>query len=98
MAALEKSVSIPDDVLVRIVDGEAVVLNLKTEYYFGLDDTSTEFWHAIEEAATLEDAIVALLEIFDVDEERLRSDFATFVDDLLENGLLAYDEAGSATS
>lgn len=98
MPDLEKAVAIPEDVLVRIVDGEAVILNLKTEFYFGLDEASTEFWYAIEAGATLENAIVALLDVFEVDEERLRTDFSAFVDDLLSNELIEYREVAAETS
>jgi len=96
MADMDKAVAIPSDVLVRIVDDEAVLLNLKTEFYFGLDENSTEFWHAIEAADTLNGAIPKLLEVFDVDEERLRADFSTFVDELLSNGLLEYTEPATS--
>jgi hypothetical protein len=32
---------VPDDVLFRDLDGEAVILNLRTGTYFGLDELGT---------------------------------------------------------
>ena len=35
--SLTKRVTIQPDVLVNVIDGESVLLNLKSECYFGLD-------------------------------------------------------------
>ena len=38
------SISVPDCVLVRDLDGESVALNLHTERYYGLDEAATRMW------------------------------------------------------
>jgi hypothetical protein len=38
MATLNSTLRVPDDVLFRDLDGEAVILNLRTGTYFGLDE------------------------------------------------------------
>lgn len=78
----------PDGVLVRIVDNEAVLLNLDNETYYGLDDVSTDFWSAITETDTLADAVERLQAEFEVDPATLRSDFSAFVADLVAAGLI----------
>jgi len=46
---LRDSIIIPDDVLFRELDGEAVLLNLKTGIYFGLNPVATRMWQLIVE-------------------------------------------------
>ncbi len=90
MLRMNEAVEIPSDVLVRVVNGESVILNVTSEFYFGLDDVSTEFWQAIEKADTLQDAMDELTTVFDVDQTRLQTDYETFVSELLAAGLLVY--------
>ena len=96
MTDLNKAVEIPDDVLVRIVDGEAVLLNLDNETYYGLDDVSTDFWAAITESNTLADAVERLQGEFDVDAETLRTDFGAFISELVDAGLVSLTEPVNA--
>jgi len=41
---LAARVSVPEQVLVRVLDGQSVVLSLETEKYFGLDEVGTRMW------------------------------------------------------
>jgi hypothetical protein len=45
--AFESRVNMPSDVLVSEQDSESVLLNLKTETYFGLDEVGTRMWGAL---------------------------------------------------
>lgn len=96
MVSLDQSVSVPADVLVRVVDGEAVLLNLDDESYYGLDDVSTDFWTAITETKTLKAAIERVQGEFDVDADTLFADFTAFVTELIEAGLLSLNESANA--
>jgi hypothetical protein len=42
-------VRICDDVVFHDLQGELVLLNLKTGVYFGLDSVGTRIWHLIRE-------------------------------------------------
>jgi len=78
----------PDDVLLSELDGECVILNLKTEAYFGLDEIGTRMWTAITTADSVQAAYESLRTEYDVDPDALRADLAEIVDALLEHGLL----------
>ena len=41
--------TIPEDVVVRDLAGEAVLLHLGTGTYFGLDTVGTRIWHLLAE-------------------------------------------------
>ena len=75
------------DVIVRLVGEEAVLLDLKTERYLGLDAVSVRFWQVITDGKSLEDAHQALLSEFEVEPERLRADLEEFAQELVNLGL-----------
>lgn len=81
-------ISISPDVMVRKVGEESVLLDLKTERYLGLDDVSARFWDLLTSGEPIQSAYDKLLEEFEVDPERLRSDLDGFVQELLQFGLI----------
>ena len=80
--------AVPADVLINVIDGQAVLLNLKTERYFGLDEVGTTMWQRLTTADSLEAAYSALLTEYEVEPARLRADLTEFTDRLIQNGLL----------
>jgi hypothetical protein len=84
---------ISPEVLVNETGGEAVLLHLKTERYFGMDAVGTRMWQAITTAASLEAAFSELLEEYDVEPEPLRRDFDLWVTQLAEAGLIELRDA-----
>lgn len=85
---LSSRLSVAPDVLVNVIDGQAVLLNLKTERYFGLDEVGTEMWRALTSSDSLEAASSVLLAEYEVEPERLRADLLSLAQKLIENGLL----------
>jgi hypothetical protein len=83
-----KTVAAREDVLVREMQGESVLLNLASESYFGLDDIGTRMWHALLAAPSVDEACAALVAEYDVAPERLRRDVEEFVDRLAAAGLV----------
>ena len=85
-------VKIPDDVVVRDLAGEAVLLQLGTGTYFGLDAVGTRIWHCLAELQSTEAIVPLLLQEFDVNEQQLRSDLQALIAQLLERRLLIATE------
>ena len=84
----EMRIEIPEGVLLRELQGEAVILNLDSESYFGLDEVGTRMWAALASAPDVGAATRALLEEFDVPAEELARDLAEFVESLAAAGLV----------
>ena len=82
------TIRIPDDVLVSELDGESVLLKLKSECYFGLDETGTRLWKLLVTSGSIEEAYETALAEFDVEPDRLRTDIVELLDRLLEQGLI----------
>jgi len=83
---------VSDDVVFRELDGEAVILNLDSGIYFGLDDVGTRFWQLIEQDGRVALALEALESEFDVETEVLRADVDRLVAALVEKGLMVRED------
>lgn len=84
----DSQLAVPAEVMFRQVGDEAVLLDLKSERYMGLDSVSTRVWQVLTAGGTLQAAYDALLAEFDVEPERLRADLEEFVQELLQHGLV----------
>lgn len=75
-------------VLYKEVDGEAVLLDLDSETYYGLNPAGARFWQLVTTAPSVGDAVEVLLEEYDVPSEVLRRDVEDLLDELLRHGLV----------
>ena len=89
----ENRIEIPDGVLMRDLQGEAVILNLDSECYFGLDEVGTRMWTALTTTADVAAATEALLAEFEVEPEQLRTDLDEFVAARADAGLVRVNAA-----
>jgi len=82
-----KKVQLSESLFAQEVDGEMVLLDMKSENYFGLDAVASEIWKLLQEGKSLEEILLELMEIYDVDETTLRQDLSNFIEQLQEQGL-----------
>jgi hypothetical protein len=81
-------VMVPDTVLFRELEGEAVILNLETESYLGLDLVGTRMWNVLTAQPSIEAAYQVLLAEYDVAPETLRADLERLLGEMLEHKLI----------
>ena len=81
-------VRVPDDVLISNLQQESVILNLDSERYYGLDDVGTRFLSVLTNSESIEAAYEKLAGEYDVDNQVLRQDLLTLVEDLVAQGIL----------
>ena len=86
------------DVMIRIIGDEAVILNLKSELYLGLDPIGTRFWTALHDAPSIQAAYELLLAEFDVPPDRLRNDMGKLLNQLLEQQLIEITPGETVTN
>ena len=84
----EQRLTAPEHVMFRELDGEAVLLNLHNEMYYGLDEVGTRMWTLLTTSDSVQAAMDAMLEEFDVTPEILEQDVAKMIKELQTNGLL----------
>jgi hypothetical protein len=77
---------------------EAVILNVSTGVYFGLDSIGTRMWQLISENGSMDKAVENFLAEFEVEEERLRHDFGLLIQQLKDKGLIVDDTKETAVA
>ena len=85
---LQDTVRISDGVVFRELEGEAVLLNLETGVYFGLNGVGTRIWMLLGDNGALGSVFTAIQQEFDVAPERLEKDLLGLVQQLREKGLV----------
>jgi len=91
--SLDDLVKIAPDVVFRDLDGEAVLLNLETGIYFGLNDVGTRMWNLIQEHGSLRKVFDQMLLEYEVTPEALEGDLCQLAAQLCEKGLLVPAQA-----
>lgn len=84
-------VRVPEQVLMRQVGEEMVMLNLERENYYGLNPVGARLMQIAESGATLEQISGRLLEEFDAGREQLEGDIRRIAAELMAAGLLEQD-------
>jgi hypothetical protein len=84
------------DVHAQSLFGEAVLLDVASGIYFGLNEVGTRIWTLLGEGLTVDDAVAALGEEFDAGREAIAADVATFVRALELRGLVDRRDGGAA--
>jgi Coenzyme PQQ synthesis protein D (PqqD) len=84
-------ITVPESVLFRDLDGEAVLLETETGRYYGLNEVGTRMWSLLQLHGEIEAVCRVLLTEYDAPEAQLRDDLLHFVDDLAASGLIRTD-------
>jgi hypothetical protein len=90
---LESVVRQARDVLMTEAAGEAVLLDLKSDMYFGLDDVGTQMWQAVLNSPNLRAAHQHLLSAYQVDSNVLEQDLLRWLEEMTDHGLLEVVDA-----
>ena len=88
MATLEKRYTLSPEAICQEVNGEMVVLDLKREEYFSLNEVGTRVWQLLETDTSLQHAHAQLCEEYDVSPDELEGDLLALAGDLEEAGLI----------
>jgi hypothetical protein len=80
------------ETVAKLVDGEAILINLITSIYFSMDGTGAFIWSRIEEGEPLDAIAARLASAFDVAEPQARADLDRLVGELLEHRLVVADD------
>jgi hypothetical protein len=86
--SLRNFIKVSDDVVSRDLEGEAVVLNLETGIYFGLNEVGTRIWSLIQQHGSLQKVFAVIKDEYDVPSETLENDLLRIVQELHAKGLI----------
>ena len=85
----------PDQVSCDL-SGEAVILNLNSGMYYGLDEVGALIWAALEEPRTLQYLSEIILQGYEVDRETCDHDVMVFLANMQSAGLIEIDNEAVA--
>ena len=77
-----------DDITWREIDGDLVILDLRSSTYLTANASGTVLMRQLTEERTLQQLVQALVDAFGIPEQRAQQDVQTFLDELGERGLL----------
>ncbi|MFN3231288.1 MAG: PqqD family protein [Alphaproteobacteria bacterium] len=83
------------DVTSKVMDGEAIIIDLSTGIYYSIDDVGALIWKGIEDGRSQNDILQLMVNAFDVAEETASADLARLLGELEAAGLTV--PADSAT-
>lgn len=84
---LQGRLVVSEDALFQEIGGEAVILDLASSSYFGLNAVGARFWQLAQEGADLAEVCEVLLTEFDVERPRLETDLTELLQELRDAGL-----------
>ncbi len=79
------------DVVFRDLDGEAVILDLATGTYFGLNEVGTRVWQLLDEGRDLSQVVETVALEYDADRATIARDVARLIEDLQARRLVVSD-------
>lgn len=88
LVELHITLSIPEDIVFRDLAGEAVILNLGTGMYFGLNAVGTQIWRLISEGCSSEQIAATFLEEDEIAKARVQKDLDILLEQLNDVGLI----------
>jgi hypothetical protein len=86
--SIKSVVSQIEDIVASDIDGEKVMMSMKRGRYYSLDPVGSRVWEMIERPIKVSDLIDMLMLKYDVDRETCECDTLTFLEELLESGIL----------
>lgn len=90
MTDMHGSVRPAQNVHAAIVDGEAVLLDMRTDEFVGLNEVATRMWESLVAGETLEETAKGIEREYEVDPDKARLDVAKFVESMVERCILEY--------
>jgi len=85
--SLDDRLAPTDQVVIRELAGESVILDLKSGSYFGLNGVGTRAWGLMAQGSTLRDVNAALTDEYDAPTAVIQQELLRFSAELCEHGL-----------
>lgn len=76
------------DVVFRDLDGEAVILDLESGTYFGLNEVGTRVWQLVGEGRGQPEIVAVLAAEYDADRATIERDVIRLVEELRDRRLI----------
>lgn len=88
MTTLDSIVNVSGDVIYQELDGEAILLDMKSEVFFGLDAVGTDIWKLLKTHAHVRTVAGILAGNYQSGEDDLEEALLDFIEKLQAKGLV----------
>jgi Coenzyme PQQ synthesis protein D (PqqD) len=85
-----------EEVASKVIDGEAIIINLANGVYYSMDKVGALVWDLLQTGYTLEEVIAAVTGQYEVSREQAESDVRDLVQELVQENLVVASENGAA--
>ena len=82
------SIRLSPDVVFRDLEGEAVILDLASGRYFGLNAVGTRIWTLLEGGTDIDRIVDAIASEYDADVQQIARDVTALIEQLSSRGLI----------
>lgn len=80
------------------LDGGVVLMNVDDGVYYHLNSVASQMWRLLECPATVSDLCQRLIGEYDIDPAQCRAEVATFIEELIQRGLLTISATRSEST
>lgn len=84
-----------EDTSSQVVDGELLVINFETSFFYGLNRTATVVWNVLDSPRSASALAEILAGSFDADTETIGADIERLLSELVEEGLVVEEETAA---
>lgn len=77
-----------EEVAAKVMDGEAIIINLSSGIYYSMDKVGGVVWELIEKRCSLEEMRAAISARYEVSPEQVQPDVDRLVEELLQENLV----------
>lgn len=81
-------VTTTEDIIWRVVDDEALILNTSNGFYFSMNGTATEAWCLLTEGKSIDEVARVIADRYDVDVAAAKADVESLLADLKQEQIL----------
>ncbi len=78
------------------LSGDAIILDMKSGTYYGLDEVGASIWNLIQQPKTVEEIKNAMLEEYEVEPEQCEQGILALLEDLAVQGLIEVKDEATA--
>ena len=83
-----------EEVAAKVIDGEAILINLANGIYYSMDKVGGLIWEMVEGGHSLEEVVAAVVTRYEVDREQAEADVRRLAEELLQENLVRVSEDG----
>jgi Coenzyme PQQ synthesis protein D (PqqD) len=87
-----------EEVAAKVMDGEAILINLSNGIYYSMDKAGGLVWEMVEGRRSVEEMAACIVARYEVSAEQARADLERLMEELVQENLVTEAEEGTAGS